>query len=447
MRRFTCVVAAAILLGVAPLWGIDQQILVPLGGSIQTAIDNAPPGATIVLQAGTYSQSLTLTRPLTIRGAGWDKTIIRADVAAGRSDAEKLAFVNQLESAASPREQMRLVMQFFGKRPTIAVRGTREVTLTGIQVTGVPPADVEGMTEDSLVLLDDATVAITDCAVVGPFMNGITIANGAEATITRTLVAGIWNVGIAVHGRSGGRPGKLHLSDSDIRNCYHRCITIASDDVTIENCRISGSAWHGIRYDHVSPTIRGNHIFGNARSGIYASGQTAATITGNVFWRNEMGGVSCWFNNRDTIEGNTFVANHREALGVLGASQPRVVRNLFVDNPVAIVCSQLRGEGPAAQTLSLPVLEQNHFWNNAQNLMLGEEAQPLADGNVMADPQLRAAEHNFALPRESPAHQGGAGVADPMPLTSPWPIQPGEKQMIPDTDTRDYQQWKKPSNR
>ena len=57
--------------------------------------------------------------------------------------------------------------------------------------------------------------------------------------------------------------------------------------------RISGSAWHGIRYDGAKPLVEGNLIYGNARSGIYASGKTAAEVRGNLFWRNEHGGMSC----------------------------------------------------------------------------------------------------------------------------------------------------------
>jgi hypothetical protein len=72
------------------------------------------------------------------------------------------------------------------------------------------------------------------------------------------------------------------MRDSDVRNCYHRCVTLVTEEATVERCRISGSAWHGIRYDNCSPKILNNHIFGNARSGIYASGQTRATVVGNV---------------------------------------------------------------------------------------------------------------------------------------------------------------------
>src|SRR5205823_5486936 len=143
--------------------------------------------------------------------------------------------------------------------------------------------------------------------------------------------------------RGEARPAKLHLLDSDVRNCYHRCITISGEGTLIERSRISGSAWHGIRYDNCSPTIRANLIFGNARSGIYASGTTTAQVTGNVFWRNEMDGMSCWFNNADHIEGNTFVGNLREGIAVLGDAKPTLARNIVAGSPVGVSCGPIAG--------------------------------------------------------------------------------------------------------
>ena len=46
--------------------------------SIQQAVDNASPGATITLNGGTYHQSVTITKPLTLQGSNAANTIIDA---------------------------------------------------------------------------------------------------------------------------------------------------------------------------------------------------------------------------------------------------------------------------------------------------------------------------------------------------------------------------------
>jgi parallel beta-helix repeat protein len=239
------------------------------------------------------------------------------------------------------------------------------------------------------------------------------------------------------------------MRDSDVRNCYHRCVTIVTDEATVERCRISGSAWHGIRYDNCSPKILNNQIFGNARSGIYASGRTRATVAGNVFWRNEMDAISCWFNNVDTIERNTITGNLREGIAVVGGSKPTLSRNIFARNPIAVTCSKVASRGqPLAEAPSGdPRIEANFFFENPGQVQDGEVAKPLPPGNQSADPKVADASDNFRLAADSPARLANAGAADPIAFASPFPIQPEETSIIPDLDTRDYSKWKKPSAR
>ncbi len=137
------------------------------------------------------------------------------------------------------------------------------------------------------------------------------------------------------------------IRDSELRNVYHYGMSFGRgcDRVSILRCRISGTMWHGIRYDNASPLIEGNLIYANARSGIYASGRTRATIRGNIFFRNDMSGVSCWFKNEDLIEKNTFADNQREGLAVLGSSKPKVIANIFYQNPIAIVQGAINEDG------------------------------------------------------------------------------------------------------
>ena len=37
------------------------------------------------------------------------------------------------------------------------------------------------------------------------------------------------------------------------------------------------------------------------------------------------------------------------------------------------------------------------------------------------------------------------GTTDVLPVECPWPVQPAERAMIPDGDTRDYSKWHKPA--
>ena len=216
-------------------------------------------------------------------------------------------------------------------------------------------------------------------------------------------------------------------------------MTLGADDAVIERCRISGSAWHGIRYDNCSPTVERCQIFGNARSGIYASGNTKAKVSGNVFWRNEMDGMSCWFANADIVTQNTFVGNKREGFAAIGGARPAVTDNVFVDQPEAIICAKTSTNRGGETPTGAPSIRDNVFFRNPKVLKDGAEDRPMPEGNRNDDPRLGDEKADF---RPADA-QARAGALAPAPLASPFPIQPGESAIIPDGATRDSNAWKK----
>lgn len=432
------------------------RINVPLGSSLQQAIDAAPAGATLVLPAGTFDERIRITRAVTIEGAGWDKTILKPSQPAPAPDFERQReqWQRRVAAAADPDDLARVAQAMLQAGanaqtppapPTVDVEGAKEVTLRGIGIGGIAPTDVERLRADALVRFgSEATGRVEACAIVGPYHNGLFVLDGSTLEVRQTLVAGIWGTGVAVarSGTSASEP-RVVLIESDVRNCYHRGVTVGSGcDVRIERCRISGSAWHGIRYDGASPSIVGNRIFGNARSGIYASGRTGATVTGNVFYANEMGGMSCWSGNADLIEHNTFAENLREGIAVFGASKPTLRGNIFAGNPTAVMCGAINGEDP--NTAGEPAVVGNVFWQNGTALRHGEQPANLPAGNETRDPKFAdVAARDFT--RAVGGEHADAGAADVIPAASPWPIQPGEQAIIPEGETRDFKAWKKPA--
>jgi len=210
--------------------------------------------------------------------------------------------------------------------------------------------------------------------------------------MSKSLVAAFWGTGVVIHGSSEEtKASRIHLKDSAIRSCNHRGITLGRDcdNSIIERNWISGSAWHGIRYDSASPRIERNVIFGNARSGIYASGTTSAKVLKNLFAENEMSGISCWYNNTDTIRENIFVENTREAMGVLGNSKPEIDSNWFLDQDIAIRCSSISGDSGNPPAVGTPKVTGNIFINVEKALISKGDDLDLPKGNQT---QLNTAE-------------------------------------------------------
>ncbi|MBL9129784.1 MAG: right-handed parallel beta-helix repeat-containing protein [Verrucomicrobiaceae bacterium] len=421
-----------------------EVIQVKPGESIQAALDAAPEGAVIKIAAGVYAERITITKPVTLEGAGDGKTILRPDKPEpGVTPETAAAALKKWQEASTDDDRLKFELEYSNKiaRPTLIVEKTQNIVVRGLRIQGMAPkAENDTNTGAVLARISSSSVEIEDCMFIGPYSNGVSILEDAKVRMSKSLVAAIWGTGVVIdRGLLGkGTPPIVDIEDCDIRNCYHRCITIGTscDDVRIRRCLISGSAWHGIRYDHASPVIEQNIIFANARSGIYASGETHAKVTGNLFHGNEMGGVSCWFANRDTFERNTFAGNLREGVSVLGASKPVFLHNIFAHNPVGIVFNKISNDRTKATGEA--DLKDNVFWMN------GKFQKPPA-GTREADPKfVDVTARDFRLAADSPMRAEKIGAADLPSPNSPWPLQTEEKAMVPATSTRNYSDWQKP---
>ena len=466
--------AAAVLLPMAKAEK-DSVLTVSADGSadyktIQAAIDAASDGATIKIAAGIYEERVTINKPITLEGAGWGKTTITAVNRAAEAMEEIMQEAMRRYQAAKTNEERKAIQAEFKTRfgsqfafdlapPVLLVTGAEDVVIRNIKFT-YPGRVVEGrVLPVPVVKFKGARAKIIDCVVIDSAGDGMHIVDGSDVEVRNCLVAAVWSTGIAV---SGGNTASTtaRIIDSEIRNCHHRCVTFGknTEKSVIKGCRVSGSAWHGIRYDHTSPTISDNIIFGNARSGIYASGTTSASVKNNVFFANEMGGMSCWSRNGDTIEGNTFVGNEGVGLSILGKSKPIVRKNIFSANPTGISCSNIASNSPDSKTDGVFTFEENIFWNNGDNAVLhhpktddserSQENIPLGEkqGNIEADPLFAdLLRKNFSLKPDSAARRAGIGVADALTVIGAYPVQPEEIAIIPDGDTRDSRKWKLPA--
>jgi hypothetical protein len=436
--------------------------------TIQAAIDAAPEGATVQVGPGEYEEYIAIRKPLVIEGAGWDKTTIvepqmtPEEIKEFREAWETLN--KTLPSIEDKQKREALGKSFQEKyfRRALLVQDARGVQIRNLKITSARRSTPTHML-DAIVRFERSDVQMTGCAVLGSQHDGINIADRSKVEIRNCLVAAAWGTGIAIGMHKEPAVENVKIVDCEVRNCYYAGILIRKGNhASVERCRVSGAAWHGIRYDDTSPTIVGNAIFGNARCGIYASGKTAATVRGNLFAKN---GMACFYENRDTIRGNTFVGNSCVGMAINGNSKVSVERNIFFDHSTAIACNYVAGDDPAASIVSDPQLSRNLFWKNkvamtratviiekgktvpstkeSKEVELGKETE-----SQFVDPGFKdAAGDDFSLSADSPARRDGIGAADCLTLKSPWALQPEEEAIIPDGTTRDSNAWKDPSEK
>lgn len=446
------ILAVLVVAGIAaPFAGAVEPstIKVEAGESIQAAIDTAPDGAIIRVAPGEFRERLEISKPITIEGDG--QTSIVVDESPQETVQKALAeLAPREESATTAEEKHDLALERARKIncPAVLIHDTKSVFLRGLNIQGTSKSGRDGRTRSALILAIASNLSINKCTIAGPYGGGVILVGGSHAEIGGSLIAGVWNVGILVEGKldDDAAPSVLHLQDSEVRNCYYTGIVIGrgSDDTAVQHCLVSGSAWHGIRYDNASPTVTGSLIFKNARSGIYASGKTRAKVSGNVFWKNEMGGMSCWFDNTDRIVGNTFVDNLREGLAAIGA-KPLVERNLFAGNPTAIRNGRAQQRGGQLTEFGAPSVVDNVFWQNKADFQEGDKNLELPQGNRTEDPRFAdAAAGDFSLPADSPLRKQGVGATAAPAFALSTPLLDGEKSIIPAGETRSYELWTAP---
>lgn len=421
--------------------------------SIQKAIDKAPAGAIIKIAPGDYIETLRIAKPLTLEGAGPDKTaLIPPGIAKDKLAGLVKTMDHQMHFAKTPEERnavrQKMLEDVF--TPPLLVTGATNVTIRAMRLTQLP-ADKAMMPRGRFAAgFVNASGALDNCAIVGSTVDGVQIVGASDVTLSGCLVAAAWGTGVAVTGLSGAEaPPRARIEDCDIRNNRYAGVTIsrAGTGVTIARCRISGSAWHGARYqDGSSPTIEHNAIFRNARFAIYSGGgPTAAQIRHNLFLENEMAGMLLEGESADLIERNTFARNKREALTYLGAKPLHLEGNLFFENADTIAwhVNNERAAKPDEAAKGIPA--RNAWWPGKSNGARGVYNPRTMAPDSIVEPKFTGAETgDFNLAADWRASWGEAGAAEVPLIQSPWPIQPEEKAIIPPDHTREDAHWTPP---
>lgn len=433
--------------------------------SLQSAIDAAPEGAVVFLGPGRCDERVKITKPIKLLGAGPDKTVI-GPTAADRDQQEETlyarakAFEARLRSTEAPVEPQNELAELKElseaiNNPIIGIDGVQGVELRSLRITspGTPRAR-SGLSNSNAVAVKQGGLRMADCAVVGCYGSGVHAEGGSNLEIDDCLIAACWSSGVSATNRS---PGRLQITNSDIRNCYHNNIWTGpnSNPCAIEGCRISGSAWFGIRYGDRRPNIVGNAIFENARSGIYAEGE-AGVIKQNLFYKNAVGGASCSYENKCQFEGNLFLDNDGAGIYANGACEPAISRNIFVGSKQGVAYGPIETEKVNLQPLGKFHVTENLFWKIDQPVVrrypttkAGQPGdQPIElppdAGNRVADPQVAIGpQQQVVLEASSPARQFDFTGITAVSLKSRWPLTDEERAMIPDDPTREWSKWKK----
>jgi hypothetical protein len=355
------------------LLAADGTIVVDQSGNgttttITAAVEMAEDGDTILVKPGTYDESVTITKDITIRGDG-DRADIMVElsteltpgVADGTPD---LPFAIRFEDAAAALEN--LTLRGEAARIVIAGGSPRLIRLhldgTG-RVFGV---DTSSYSVPTGVDVEDGADAVIEDSVLDDV--AIDIETGSSVAVSGNELNGgyIWMQGSGV---------TAELVDNTFTDTPQWAVSVEGG----ATAKLTGNEFHGGTAVGVNIQDRG---FGIPDTG------TVAEVRDNRFF----GGTSGIVASSDTtveISGNRFEDVGGSAIGVTGPASATVTGNtvegggagIVIDGDFAVDSNTVTGVEGRGLTISggSPVLTGNRVCDNGTNLFVSDLATPLID--------------------------------------------------------------------
>ena len=266
------------------------------GASLQDAIDRAPTGATLILEAGTYSGSLVIEQTLQILGCPDDETRILGNVYGPavliRGEGLNVRLDHLTVSGGNG---------FNGHGLTI--EGASEVTLFDVQLSsnawsGVWVSDRSSVSLDECILSDNGTsgayaqdfarLELRDCELSGNGSHGVFSLHYAEWIIADCEIKENWT-GIWAWDAS-----RINVQGAHVRlNHSYGAILSNAALLILNDTVISDNGFHGLVFEASSRGILNRCLVdNNGGSGLFAEEESVLQIYHSAFLSNREFGLS-----------------------------------------------------------------------------------------------------------------------------------------------------------
>jgi len=344
--------------------------------SLQEAIDAIAPGGTITISAGTFTEGVTIWKPVVIQGAGPKETVLTAlperhIVISILAEAEQVTLTG-LTVAESDGQGLAIyghhvairdVQVIDNDRWGLWAGGTATVSLqdsavssnwVGVLIESSARVDITGCTVDgnktglaaggsALVVLQDSTISenedglwvgssaqlsLQNCTVSGNGGDGLTVAGSAQVTLTGSTVSHNWSDGLEVSGSA-----QMTIIDSVISgNWWNGLDVCGSPNVTLTECAISDNGYYGLAVrESAEMTVRNSTISGN-EYGFEIDDSAVVTIVNSTICDSLYDGIIVNRAAELSLVGSTISNNEYEGLEVWGTAIVAVRDCHFLNN-------------------------------------------------------------------------------------------------------------------
>lgn len=294
------------------------------GQPIQAAIDSAPPGSTLVLSRGTWTENLRIEKSLTLRGQGPEATFIQAERAGppvlwvakeAQVSLEGLTIRGGRGGYVSPK--MSSAGVFLTEN---AVLNLRQVKILQNAASGVFASDkavlncddveISGNARYGLELVGEARAHLKAAKIAQNGMGGLWVSSAGNLELEDSLVAENASLGLwardeskvklwSTEVRENGGPGLRCEDASEVRLLASRVLNhrdvgveVLGDAVFEAYGTIFQENWHGLVIKGGIAFLQGCSVLGNRWDGLAARGRSFVRIEGSEFSGGQGSGVA-----------------------------------------------------------------------------------------------------------------------------------------------------------
>ncbi|HEC63484.1 MAG TPA: hypothetical protein ENI38_03765, partial [Candidatus Acetothermia bacterium] len=266
MRKLWLVLGAAAGLSIAVVAIGDPQtgctVWVEPGASLQAAIAAAPPGAVICLPQGSWEENLIITKSVTIRGQGAERTriswsggtdpfFISQPVIWIKGEGEPITVIIEDLAIQGPPGSG----SWWGLPHGLVAQGTAWVEVRGVRVSGNPGIGIwlsesaQGAIRDTAVLENEHGVLLSDEAqatlegvrAAHNRMHNIALGGASRARITNSIVEEAGFYGVTV-----GEQAQLTLSECQLIGGANGLVVAGEAEAVVNNCLIKNAEFDGV---------------------------------------------------------------------------------------------------------------------------------------------------------------------------------------------------------
>jgi nitrous oxidase accessory protein NosD len=293
--------------------------------TIQSAVNAAPPNSLIIVCPGTYTEQVTVTKTLALKGSGPSITTVKAPAALVQ-DAFLQKNIVTITGSGITVSVSGFTISGPGLGPCgsinygIFVSGGANAYIVGNSIVSIRDNPLSGCQNGGGIRVGSRFLGTTGTATIASNSisdyqkSGIVVDNaGSSANIYGNTVKGVGPTPmIAQNGIQVSRGGKATVSHNSVsgNECDH---PVCGPDLDVQT-QSAGILLYNDVLGPLAATVSDNNVFGND-IGVLPFSVTGTSLTGNRITDNRDANMALYFSNNNLIDGNTISVSNANAAG------------------------------------------------------------------------------------------------------------------------------------